>query len=360
MACPTIADAPWFGVEQCSGHGVCNNLTNLCTCFPGYSGGADLFEQRISPTGESLDCGVSLLGITIVWSITLAFALFRQLCSVISLIMHVRIRAKQHAALQVLCLDVFINHPGFISFIILKAYYGQVIGTDVAITVLFALMVPMTFFTINHFSVHQFRVIQANGESDLFKRYRSSAYAAPILYFLFASVPTLCSLGITKQIGPVASGEIVILIFRILCVCIFQLIGLKNAISFAREAEGLLHSPHAGSDGSSTRAKVMKIIDYMNNQANALKKKCVILLLLHIPFLTPYLWQQQGMLIGISITLISLSNPALSLLRMQWATRKNDPTHATSSSIHLENKLGEHKPSEGSDSRGKAVINPEM
>jgi hypothetical protein len=156
----------WLGSAPCSGHGVANSQ-GLCACDAAWSGGADLFDLRVSDTdGQvlALDCSVPGVGVQVVWTFFLLASVYRAFFALSGLKKHVESLGANadDATFRILAFDVIVCTPLFLVTAALKLTDSlqtpHVIGTDVATTLVFCLATLSTVFMWTAFEILQFNV----------------------------------------------------------------------------------------------------------------------------------------------------------------------------------------------------------
>jgi len=257
---PASPTPMWAWSTNCGGYGslVAANVTTLaggataevllCKCDPGYSPGMDMFDARVANTnGErlGLDCSLSVVGQTVMWSLCAALVFWR--CYSVAVVLAHRCRSRgipptepgsgpalavlrtlrflvyEDLAYRCLLSELVLITPFFLSTSLLKAVAQDVIGTDVAVTVCFALTPLVYQYIQTNISLAEFAALVSTlsptARARLTRAHRAVVVSGMVVYLLFTTVPTLAALGVTRApnanvVGPVCSNEYVLLLLR--------------------------------------------------------------------------------------------------------------------------------------------------
>ena len=354
------ASSAW--TASCSGHGtlVASPVdgTPLCKCDAMFSGGADMFDLRVLtlPDGTtlSLDCSVSMVAQSLFWAIVAALALLRYVQVAKTLIstcksrglasnsevakrtnskqrivaaapggvadneptpvskqrVHLSTAARTlmtHLTYRVLLAELLVICPLFLVTTLLKAVRGDVVGTDVAVTVCFILTV--IFFQIAQLDVGlaEFRILFATFSPTVRDRLRRAHLAASLgsltFYALATGVPTFVALSLPKTQGPICSYQYVLLLVRNVGVVAWQGFSIATTLMLRSRASALMQSsvPVAGghvsvssrNNPAQSASRVQKVLEHLNAELGRMRTQGTLSLVLYAVFCIPVLWEQQ-------------------------------------------------------------------
>jgi hypothetical protein len=334
-SCPSPSPSP-----SCSGHGTLQT-NGLCICDPYWTGAADLFDLRISPTEQTLDCPLSVIGIYVAWSIVLLVVILRafQLAKALQVV-HNRHQANSIGAAmklmtyRVLILELFGTTPNFLALAILKLAYQSVIGTDVAVTVCLANTVIFYLIANSDLELREFQVMtRASMRSEQLRKrmiivHRRFVLAGAASYFLLGLAPTYAILGTDKTQGPTCNGTLPLMLVRFIGVCIWQTFSLISKIQVRNRMHEAVASTRPENNEQQQQqqqqnadihtkehSKAHDVVAELEIEVQKNVKQCAIACTLYTIFLLPWLWTQETYIIAVVTTIGCLRHPGKHLMR---------------------------------------------
>jgi len=314
-SCPTSGDGPFFGLISgssvpCSGQGSCINATGysthfsgLCVCNDLYSGESDMFDLRVARmangTWLSLDCPNPRIGVWTVFSAQLVFLAFRYFLIVIALIRQFKFKGRMRpkAALEympyrVLLLETVLAGPILLGLPIQKLLpEGLVIGTDPGPTLCLVIGTFLGSWAYNDFELSQFYALVKASSMDyethrrLMRRQSAVVWMTRVSYWFFAVVPSLVALGLDKSLGPVQSGEYILLILRNIGIVIWMASQWLSDVFMQREIQSIIKSLSRAQVGGSQGTT--SLLEYLNVHAAKTKSTTMFATLIWLFFSLP-------------------------------------------------------------------------
>jgi hypothetical protein len=367
------------------------------TCAPGWTANSDLYDQLVA-NGVMLSCNTPNAAIIVLWSLNIVTALYRAVVDLIVVLRHVSragsfARSLRNPSVVVLVVDMCITCPLFFTACALKLGNGQTasIGTDVPLTVIFTLSI---FSAVITGAVFQFEWVSqllqsyymsntSDGYLESMRHYRGLLGLVCASYLL-NMIPTLVALALDHSLGPMASGEYIIIITRNIGVVVWQLtqfivdwrqkhhleLQLRVLVGASTtDAAGRMSSlPPPPPTTTTTAPRIRKpsptaaaaaaardfftasppstvalskaegVLNYMQSMANAQMARCVLSLVLYSVFSLPVLWPYQSFAVAFAMFLVIFAvNPGRFVFLTQRgakrAAAKAEAEHARNSMV---------------------------
>jgi len=160
--------------SDCSGHGTLSS-TGLCICDPAWTGATDYFNLRVPSDEpdvyEALDCPVPTLGAQLIWCVAGVATLVRLGFALKALSMHFRKhgwRPQVSVPFALIATDILLTIPVCFAAMVLKVLDSpsspHVLGTDVTVSVLFALANLLILVPYSLFEAFQFHLLLVGGQ----------------------------------------------------------------------------------------------------------------------------------------------------------------------------------------------------
>lgn len=318
---PQMASQFLFSAN-CSGHGtsVLVNSQTLCKCDPWFTGGGDFFDARVMPPDFSLNCVNSRIGAIVIWTLALCGAFVRtlvllraiinrcQFFKVFSLARFTKFLSRD-AGIRFLFFDFFVINVFILLTCSLKVY-GQILGTDVAVTICFALFISSHQFNQLFLNQLEFRtLVSITGPQLRTKLIRWKL----IIDFLGFSMINLSLIAIIwclfldKSLGPIANGEYIIVIFR----NGFSLVwSSEEAFAFWIMIQHIKKIVEETKSDSETFRSLSAVLTSLEKENRSQFRTFLMFPILYIPFMLPWLWSQQTFVLGLMFIIFSFRHNA--------------------------------------------------
>jgi hypothetical protein len=375
--------------SSCTPHGTSFTLTSTaatdntnttheyCTCETGWQGhGSDFFDTRVSTGGGGggmmqTSCHVNDLAIDILWGMVILMIAWRQLFTYLGFrvqchkhsgtIRHIRKRRGNlllwiwmfaHQTFRVCLVDLFIANPLTMSVAILKLSRREVLGTDPASTIAFAIAVPISLFAYASFQVFQFGVVTTRQQHQgLRTLHRRLMFASPILFTLLSSVPAIIMLFVDHSVTPYENNSGIILTVRVAGVFLWQFVTAVSVYILSRESSNVLElfaktpamsesrkrvrstnqydsrEGAAGDDDSLSATNTNKniateAVRQLKKQAGVVAYRTVMVIVITLPFMVPLLWPYYCYAVPIAVSLVCSTSPGIEMWYIHRAAAK--------------------------------------
>ena len=383
---------------NCSGRGVLvDPAAGLCLCDAAWNAGADLFDLRTDRSRLELqeDC-LNPDGVVIFfWTVLLALLVVRY----VHLVPVLKRRwgdAKRKPGgvlrdkpVRILLFDALAATPLSIVGACLKLSdrHNVILGTDVAFTITFLLGILGINVMWGEFQIMQFHVlVTSNYLSDTAWRRRILTLnfwcqRGLGLSYMLSIAPTFVALGLDKSLGPIQSGEYIILIVRNIGVVLWQFFAFAGYYFMYRQVDALQSSVQAsgGAESASSNApgpgpgpasptsasKLGSPVVVRRNANNVVEvlranlvsnaKKNLLALVVYTLFSIPFAWPYQTYAISFAACLLAVAmHPAKVLRTAQRAAQDTSNLASPASNrVKLEGQLG------GGSARNVDAVSPQ-
>lgn len=309
---------------QCAGHGVCVDSFRqagllLCKCDSWYNGASDFFDNRVEQLSDgtwlSFSCQSSLVGTYVIWG-------FFMLCGLIRLKPLIPLWCrfyKKHFAdpkkvqegifrdvpLVIVSIDLFaITIPHFI-LAICKLGFNMTLGTDALPTVMLVLHSLFSQIRLSEVSRAEFNVFVIGStspeEAKQAKMVRTCLKATGQAIMIgLTMIPTLISLGLNRNLGPIENNSITIIYLRNLGVLVYLGFDMMSTWMIRQRLRKIL--AFSQRDASLTSSLISK----MNEDLKAYFRVIIVAAIFYIVFVIPLLLSHQTYCIGFMIGLGAL------------------------------------------------------
>jgi len=324
-------------------------------CAPGYVAGADFYDERIGG-GVALSCPQSETAQTALWSIFLLALAFRagthavafaavlsglgakHKASALALLAHMR----RSMPLRVVLLDGLVATPLLVAATVLKLAtpVTAVLGTDVAVTMLYMLGIFLISVVYADFMVGEFTVLTnsrlmtkgASSEfSSLLRKYVGLSALTTALYLVVVVAPTLAMLGLDHSQGPEQNGESVLLVVRNVGVVLWLFSYLLVVSYLQRELKHLVSTSSSGGGGGgggggassqSRSAAVQQVLAHLHQAQRNVAVQVFVAAIVYGAFCAPVLWPFQQFQLTLMVAIgLHGSNASLVILKTLRASR---------------------------------------
>ena len=351
---------------DCSGHGTLMP-NGLCICDSAWNAGSDLFQLQVYGP-YALDCVLPDAAVIVFWAITLLVCLLKQKESVHAL-------ADKNPTLQklqrsfytdqltrLLVLDLVIATPLLIVACCLKLADRQaaVLGSDLAFTLTLCTGVLLTASIFCKFQVLSFRILlmanfyQNAKTARILRQDEITQTLLALSYGILTVLPTLCAFALDQSVGPVQSGEWIIIVVRNIGIVLWQLFGLMGSALLLREVTKM-HSTTQGSsnktsDGPSLATvgagSAKRVVEFLKSNFRGIFRTNAILLVLYAIFSIPFTWPFQTLSSSIAVTAM-LRNYSLGkiVLASRKAAASGRPIASNNALVKVESENGDGKSS---------------
>lgn len=346
--------------------GVSSPFAQVCLCQGDFNGANDLFDNRVilkDGTYYALHCENSIIGGKVVWTLYLLTALIRQ--AILCFALHEKYKTKGGIAkwsdlytympYRLLSLEVGLVTPGYIVVGFMKSIdTNQVIGSQVAVTILFYFSSFSSIAIYSHFLTDQMKMILTSkglvlnevGKRFL-SRYAKINAAFSLCYFLVAALPGVLQLAMDKSLGPIDNRQYILLIVRNVGIVLWLLVQLFSVQFIVKETSDLhraLHNVHEHNNENNKESskQVMEIVGFLRNVQKSVLKTTLVGGVTFIVFTVPFFWMwQQYSTAIVSCMALIMSNIGMIYLqtsRMKGAAKKTNQD-STSSNKELQSPV---------------------
>jgi hypothetical protein len=287
----------------------------LCLCNQGFSGRADYFDQRVfinSTIELSLDCQVSDVGTTIIWTLFFLIFILRLALTALSLKKFGGTNKKKLRPMtaKLLIVDIFASLLA-ITLPIQKLAdpKNSVLGTSAPATLVQVFSVIVMNFVWSMNQVEEFKMLS---NVKTWKQLRAhplgklhlELQAGFMIAYFIVGIISLIALGLDKALGPIQSNEVVVLILRNIGFLLWSLFvyhGSSMMQMREKSSRNLLLHVQGGE-------RPLRVVDYLQRNKRGIKRQVVAAAVLYIIFSLPPLWEQQYINIGLTMSFLALSS----------------------------------------------------
>jgi len=307
--------------DDCSGHGT-PVPEGRCICDPAWTGATDYFNLRV-PSGqdgvyEALDCPVPTLGAQLVWCLAGVATLIRFGFALKALSLHLRKhgwRSKVSVPLALIVTDIVITVPVCIAALVLKILDSpstpHVLGTDVAVSVLFALSNIFILVPYALFEAFQFRTLLLGGQLNYksastargLVQYNATQFLLVAIYIGVNMIPRLVPLGMDQSQGPISDGEWVIIIVGNLGQILWQVFNYLGGVMMKRTI-AKISSDHHASAAHRDADRLSKVLEALTEHTRAMRSQIVIFVVLYTSGALPWLWRFQTFYLALAASVL--------------------------------------------------------
>jgi hypothetical protein len=192
-----------------------------------------------------------------------------------------------------LLVDLFVT-PSICTVVIALKIAGHVLGTDVAITVIFSIMVVIFNLVTKDTSREEFRILlrasmtAPQTERRLRNLHIRLQHLGTFVYCAGVIVPTLYALSLDKSRGPMENGEYIIVILRNIMALVWTLTEVICAHLVRNQVKSVL----SGSVGS-MKCSTTDVVKRLDDEIKQLRNMFTFAFVMYAVFTIPWLWPFQ-------------------------------------------------------------------